>query len=51
MRNYFFEARKLVKDKKLSAAWTDNGVVHVKRTADANDKAVMIKSRDDLNIY
>jgi hypothetical protein len=46
----FFEARKLVRDKRLSAAWTQNGQIFVKASSDPNIRAVIAKSRSDLNI-
>ena len=44
----FYEARKMLKEKKIFATWTMNGLVHVKYTADARTKAVVIKSRADF---
>jgi len=44
----FFEARKLVKEKKLNAAWTINGRVHIKKTPDLKKKPTIIQNLEDL---
>jgi len=46
--NIFFEARKLVKEKKLHAAWTINGRVHIKKTPDQKEKPTIIQNLEDL---
>ena len=46
----YFEARKRLREKKLSAAWTFNGQVFVKFSEDAAEKATVVKVLRDLNI-
>ncbi len=46
--NLFFCARKLVKNKKLAAAWTTNGYVYVKTDQDPNARAKRITHLRDL---
>lgn len=45
----FFEARKLVREKKLFAAWTQNGLVHVKFSSDSSARAAVVRCRSDMN--
>jgi hypothetical protein len=47
----FFQARKLLKDKRIYATWTQNGQVHVKHSADQNSRSKVIKCIADLNSY
>ena len=44
----FYEARKLLKDKKIFAAWTQNGLVNVRFSPDPNTKATIVRSRTEL---
>jgi len=46
--NLYFCARKLVKNKKLAAAWTTNGYVYVKADQDPNARAKRITHLSDL---
>ena len=46
--NIFFEARKLVKEKKLSSAWTFHGVVNVKFGTDPGERPKTIRTIDEL---
>jgi hypothetical protein len=46
----YFEARKRLQEKKLSAAWTFNGQVFVKFSEDASENATVVKALRDLNI-
>lgn len=45
----FYEARKLVKEKRLFAAWTHKGLVNVKRTGNPNEKPTVIRSLVELS--
>ena len=45
----FFEARKLLKEKRIFSTWTHNGQVFIKFTSDPSTRAVLIKSKADLN--
>ena len=45
----FFEARKLLREKKVYAAWTQNGQVHVRHTSDPQVRPKIIKCHDDFN--
>jgi hypothetical protein len=47
--NIFFEARKMVKDKALYAAWTNHGLVHVKYTSEASEKPSVIRTSQELS--
>ena len=40
----FFEARKLVKEKKIASAWTHKGLVNIKHTTDAQEKPTVIRA-------
>lgn len=44
----FFEARKMVTDKKIHAAWTQNGLVYIRFSSDPNTRATIIRSSGDL---
>ena len=44
----FFEARKLLREKKVFAAWTQNGLVHVRFSPDPASRAIIVRSRADL---
>ena len=44
----FFEARRLLREKKIFAAWTMNGLVHVRFSPDPTSRATTVHSRDDL---
>jgi FtsZ-binding cell division protein ZapB len=44
----FFEARKLVRDNKLSAAWTMNGLVNVKKTDTAAERPTVVRNLQEL---
>jgi hypothetical protein len=46
----FFEARKLLREKKLFATWTQSGQVYVKFSSDPNTRAAVVKCRADLNL-
>ena len=46
----FYEARKLLRERKIFATWTHNGLVHVRFSADPSVRATVIKSRQDLNL-
>jgi regulator of replication initiation timing len=45
----FFEARKLLREKKIFATWTHNGQALVRFTSDENARPVVIKCKTDLN--
>ena len=45
----FFEARKLVREKQITSAWTHNGQVLVKFSADPSARPVSIKRLSDLH--
>lgn len=45
----FFEARKLIREKKIVSAWTKNGIVMIKFTSDTSERPTVVKSRQDLN--
>src|SRR6218665_3721194 len=49
--NLFFAARSLVKNKKLSSAWTMNGYVYVKSDSDSNAKPKRIWNISDLTAW
>lgn len=44
----FYEARKMVREKRIYAAWTRNGLVNVRFSADQNQRPVIIHSKNDL---
>jgi hypothetical protein len=44
----FFEARKLLKDKRIAATWTTNGLVNIKMTTDASERPTVIRSLTEL---
>jgi hypothetical protein len=44
----FFEARKLLREKKIFAAWTQNGLVHVRFSPDPATRAIVVRGRADL---
>ena len=44
----FFEARKMLSDNKIHAAWTQNRLVHVRFSSDPHSKPTIIRSRGDL---
>ena len=44
----FYEARKLLREKKLYSTWTQNGQVLVKFSSDISVKPTLVKSREDL---
>ena len=44
----FYDARKLVKEKKIFAAWTQNGLVNVRFSSDPSSKATVVRSHADL---
>ena len=44
----FFEAHKLVQEKKLASAWTNKGLVNVKFTAEASEKPTVILNLTDI---
>jgi hypothetical protein len=46
--NIFFEARKMVRDKRLASAWTHKGLVNVKYSAEANEKPTVIRALADF---
>ncbi len=45
----FFAARKMVKDKRLTSSWTQNGQVYVKNSSDPTTRPKLIKCTADLN--
>jgi len=45
----FYEARKLIRLKKLNSAWTLNGLVFVKFTTDPTEKHTLIRRLANLN--
>jgi hypothetical protein len=45
----FYEARKLLKEKKIFAAWTQSGQVFVRFTSDPSNRPAAIKCKADLN--
>lgn len=47
--NLFFEARKMMREKRLASAWTHKGLVNVKFTANANEKPTIIRSLAELS--
>jgi hypothetical protein len=44
----YYEARRLLRDKKIFAAWTQNGLVHVRFSPDPTSKATIVRCRADL---
>jgi hypothetical protein len=46
----FFEARKLLREKKIFAAWIQNGLVHVRFSPDPGTRATIIRCRADLTL-
>lgn len=46
----FFEARKLLKDKKIYGTWTQGGQVFVRFSPDPATRATLVKSSTDLNL-
>jgi hypothetical protein len=44
----FYEARNLLREKKIFAAWTMNGLVHVRFSPDPSTRATTVRCRDDL---
>ena len=46
----FFTARRLLKEKKINATWTQHGQVYVKFTSDPSVRAKLIKCSADLNV-
>lgn len=46
----FYEARKRMREKKLSSAWTFNGLIYVKFSTDAGEKPTHVKALRDLDI-
>jgi hypothetical protein len=44
----FFEARKLLQEKKIFAAWTQNGLVHVRLSPDPTTRATVVRTCADL---
>ena len=46
----FFKARKLLREKKIHATWTQNGQVLVKFSSDPSTRATVIRSRADLRL-
>ena len=44
----FFECRQLVKQKKISSAWTNNGMVYIKKSKLLNEVPLKISSLEDL---
>jgi len=46
----FFEARKLLREKRIYAAWTQKGLVHIRQSADPSCRPSVITCRRDLNI-
>lgn len=45
----YFEARKMVREKKIVSAWTNKGLVNIKFTADAAEKPTVIRSLADIH--
>ena len=48
--DFFFSARKLLKEKKIFGTWTQNGQVYVKFAPEPNAKGKIIKCQADLNL-
>jgi len=46
----FFEARRLLREKKIFAAWTQNGLVHVRHSQDPAARATIVRNRADLAV-
>ena len=46
----FYMARKLLRERKIHATWTQNGQVFVKFSSDPNDRAALIRVKKDLNL-
>jgi hypothetical protein len=44
----FFEARKLVREHKVSAAWTMHGLVNVKKTDTASERPTIVRTLQEL---
>ena len=44
----FYDARKLLKEKKIFAAWTQNGLVNVRFSPDQNTRPTVVHNRADL---
>jgi hypothetical protein len=47
----FFEARKRLRDNVIAAAWTMNGLVHIKTTTNASERPTIIRSLADLEAH
>ena len=47
--NLFFEARKLVREKRIASSWTHKGLVNIKRTTNPNEKPTIIRSLTELS--
>jgi len=45
----FFDARRMVREKKIFAAWTQNGLVHICFTSDQAARAIVVKCKADFN--
>lgn len=46
----FYEARKLLRDKKIFGAWTQHGLVHVRFSPDPAIRPEIVRCRADLNL-
>ena len=44
----FFEARKLLREKKTFASWTQHGLVHVRFSSDPSTRATVVRTQADL---
>jgi hypothetical protein len=44
----FFEARKLLREKKIAATWTSSGLVNIKMTTEASERPTVIRSLTEL---
>lgn len=46
----FFEARRMLREKKIYGTWTQNGLVHVKFSSNPATRADIIRCKSDLNL-
>jgi hypothetical protein len=47
----FFEARKLQREKKITATWTAHGLVNVKKTENAAERPTIVRTSADLEAF
>ena len=44
----FYEARKMVREKKLFASWSARGVIYVKRTSQGDERPTIVRSKEEV---